>query len=169
MECTERSFVGIDFSENMIEIARRKTAGLPISLAVGDALALPFEENRFAAVAVAFGLRNVGDTQRGLSEMIRVCRPGGTVAVLEFSMPTLPILSHCYRFYFRHLLPRIGQFLAKNRDDAYRYLPESVLAFDSPERLRKRMEELGVIEVQAKSMTFGIAALVFGKKENFEP
>ena len=160
----ERKVFGVDFSEKMIDIGRRKIADTPIELSVGDALNLPFEDAKFAAVVVAFGLRNVGDTQRGLAEMVRVCRSGGVVAVLEFSMPTLPILSHFYRFYFQCVLPRIGQCLAKNRDDAYRYLPESVMAFDSPDRLRQRMEELGLGEIRTKSMTFGIASLVWGRK-----
>ena len=160
---SDRKIDGIDFSEKMVEIGRRKTDGKSVQLIVGDALDLPFEDDTFSIVAVAFGLRNVGDTQRVLAEMIRVCRPGGTVAVLEFSMPTLPVLSHCYRFYFRNVLPRIGQFLAKNRDDAYRYLPESVLEFDSPAVLKQRMKQLGLVDVRIRPMTFGIATLVWGK------
>ncbi len=162
----EREIFGVDFSENMVEIARRKTAGLPsaLSFSVADALELPFSEQRFAAVTTAFGLRNVGDTQRGLSEMVRVCQCGGTVAVLEFSMPTLPGLALLYRFYFRAILPWVGQCLAPNRDQAYCYLPESVQNFDTPDQLRQRMETLGLTHVQSKSMTFGIAVLTWGQK-----
>ena len=163
----EREIFGMDFSENMVEIAQRKTAGLPtpIMLSVGDALNLPFESNRFATVTVAFGLRNVGDTQQCLAEMVRVCRPGGTVAVLEFSMPTLPGVAQLYRFYFRFVLPCIGRLIAGNRDDAYGYLPESVRNFDSPAMLKRRMEELGLADVQIKSMTFGIAVLLIATKK----
>jgi demethylmenaquinone methyltransferase/2-methoxy-6-polyprenyl-1,4-benzoquinol methylase len=161
----ERTIYGIDFSPEMLEIARRKTKGRSgFHFSVGDALELPFENDRFSVVAVAFGLRNVCDTQRGLSEMVRVCKPGGTVAVLDFSMPTLPILRHCYRFYFRTLLPKLGEWFGKNQDQAYRYLPESVLQFDRPDQLADRLTKLGVGEMQMQTMTFGIVTLVWGRK-----
>lgn len=162
------SLNGIDFSSEMIDIARKKDAKTQsdekIDFQVGDALNLPFESNFFALVSNAFGLRNVGDTERGLAEMVRVCKPGGIVAVLEFSMPTNPIFRIPYRFYFRNILPRIGQFFSKSRDDAYRYLPDSVLQFDEPEQLACRMKSLGLVELQTIPMTFGIATLTFGKK-----
>jgi demethylmenaquinone methyltransferase/2-methoxy-6-polyprenyl-1,4-benzoquinol methylase len=165
-----RECYGVDFSPEMICIGQRKiktyqNRGIPVQLAVGDALNLPFESNRFAVVAVAFGLRNVGDTGQGLNEMIRVCKPDGTVAVLEFSMPTLPIFSTVYRFYFRSILPRIGQFLARNQDNAYCYLPESVLTFDEPTELVRRLQHLGVSDIQMLPMTFGIATLIWGRKK----
>jgi demethylmenaquinone methyltransferase/2-methoxy-6-polyprenyl-1,4-benzoquinol methylase len=96
--------------------------------------------------------------------MVRVCKPGGTIAVLDFSMPTLPILRHCYQFYFGTVLPRLGQWFAKNRDRAYNYLPESVLQFDKPEQLAEHLTQLGVIDVQIKPLTFSIATLVWGGK-----
>ena len=160
---------GIDFTPEMIDIAQKKILSLPSgsrqpAFSVGDALELPFEDDRFAIVAVAFGLRNLCDHQRGLVEMVRVCKPGGTVAVLDFSIPTLPILRQCYRFYFRTLLPRLGQWFAKNPDQAYRYLPESVLQFDQPAQLAEHLTQLGVADVQMKPMTFGIVTLVWGRK-----
>lgn len=164
-----REIYGIDFSPEMLEIAKKKRKKLRIEekeihFSIGDALSIPFESERFSVVTVAFGLRNVGETDRCLSEMVRVCRPGGRVAVLEFSMPTLPILGGLYRFYFRSVLPRIGRWLTKNPDDAYSYLPESVLAFDDPASLRGRMERLGLIDVQTTPMTFGIATLLVGRR-----
>jgi demethylmenaquinone methyltransferase/2-methoxy-6-polyprenyl-1,4-benzoquinol methylase len=161
----ERINYGIDFSLEMIEIAKRKGAhSSTLHFSAGDALDLPFEDNRFAVVAVAFGLRNVCDPGHGLTEMVRVCKPGGTVAVLDFSMPTLPILRHCYRYYFRTVLPRLGQLFANNQEQAYSYLPESVLQFDRPEQLATRLEQLGITNIQIKPMTFGIATLVWGQR-----
>jgi demethylmenaquinone methyltransferase/2-methoxy-6-polyprenyl-1,4-benzoquinol methylase len=162
-----RTNYGIDFSPEMIEIAHRKAQRhSTLQFSVGDALELPFENNRFALVAVAFGLRNVHDTQRGLAEMVRTCKPDGTVAVLDFSMPTLPILRHLYQFYFCVLLPRLGHWIAKkDEDQAYDYLTESVLQFDRPQQLAERLEQLGMVDVQIKPMTLGIVTLTWGIKK----
>lgn len=161
-------FFGIDFSSEMIDIARKKDEKIKsnhkINFQVGDALTLPFETDSFLLVSNAFGLRNVGDTDRGLAEMVRVCKPEGTVAILEFSMPRNLVFKIPYQFYFRSILPRIGQFFSKNRDDAYHYLPDSVLQFDEPEQLARRMESLGLVELETIPMTFGIATLTIGKK-----
>jgi len=159
----ERTNYGIDFSPEMLDIAQKKAQRHPtLHFSLGDALDLPFEADRFALVAIAFGLRNVHKIHRGLTEIIRVCKPGGTVAILDFSMPTLPILRHCYQFYFRVVLPRFGRWMAKSR--AYRYLAESVLQFDRPEQLAERLRQLGISNVRVKPMTFGIVTLVWGQK-----
>jgi len=113
---------------------------------------------------VAFGLRNVSDTDRGLGEMVRVCRPGGRVAVLEFSLPEAGPLGTVYGWYFRHLLPRIGQALARNRLAAYNYLPASVGEFPQREALLRRMEAAGLAEVRYHRFTCGIATLYVGVK-----
>jgi len=160
----QRKVFGVDFSPEMIDIGKKKARNTDIELSVGDALNLPFTDESFAAVCVAFGLRNVGDTDRGLAEMVRVCKSGGVVVVLEFSMPTLPILSELYRFYFRTVLPRIGQWLAKNKDDAYTYLPESVLQFDDPQRLTDRMRAAGLVDVDVRSLTLGAVTLQVGRR-----
>lgn len=164
-----REFFGVDFSPGMIERAERKIEKLKtddkVEIGIGDALNLSFADERFAVVAVAFGLRNVGDTGRALAEMVRVCKPGGLVGVLEFSMPTHFLVAKPYRFYFQTVLPRVGQLFAKKREDAYYYLPESVLDFDEPHRLADRMERLGLIDLEIVPMTFGIASLVFGRRK----
>jgi demethylmenaquinone methyltransferase/2-methoxy-6-polyprenyl-1,4-benzoquinol methylase len=161
-----RSIFCIDFSPEMIAVGKRKLNGNDsVCFSVGDALSLPFDNDSFAVAATAFGLRNVNDIERSLSEMVRVCKPGGMVAVLEFSMPTLPVLSALYRFYFRSILPRIGQLLARNRDNAYHYLPESVLTFDEPAQLVQRLQSLGVANLQTQPLTFGIVTLTWGVKE----
>jgi demethylmenaquinone methyltransferase/2-methoxy-6-polyprenyl-1,4-benzoquinol methylase len=134
-----------------------------------DAQQLPLPDDCFQIVCVAFGLRNVTDTDRGLAEMARVCRPGGSVAVLEFSQPTWPVLGPMYGWYFRHVLPRVGQFLARNGNDAYHYLPASVGEFPSGEALAERMREAGLAEVRVLPLTFGVATLYVGIKPAHEP
>lgn len=160
---------GVDFAEAMLEIGRRKvekaSAGDHITLQQGDAMALPFDDDAFDIVSVAFGLRNVADTAVGLREMTRVCRKGGRVAILEFSMPTRWPIRPLYGWYFRHVLPRIGQLLARNRQSAYHYLPESVGEFPQGQAMAALMEDAGLGEIQIRPMTFGIATLYVGWKK----
>jgi len=160
--------VGADFCHPMLERAeqKRQRVGAPERLAFieADAQRLPFGDDTFHIVAVAFGLRNVSDTDRGLSEMVRVCRPGGSVAVLEFSLPRFRPLRAAYGWYFQHVLPRVGQALARNRHGAYNYLPASVGEFPSGEALAERMRAAGLGRVAYHPFTFGVATLYTGTK-----
>jgi demethylmenaquinone methyltransferase/2-methoxy-6-polyprenyl-1,4-benzoquinol methylase len=129
-----------------------------------DTQELPFPDDTFQIVSVAFGLRNVADTARGLREMTRVCRRGGRVVVLEFSLPTNPLLRGLYGWYFRNVLPRIGQLLSRNGQQAYNYLPESVSEFPYGEKLATLMRDCGLAEVRFAPLTFGVATLYIGVK-----
>ena len=115
--------------------AREAGAASRVRFVEADAQALPFPTDCFQLVAIAFGLRNVTDTDAGLAEMVRVTRPGGRIAILEFSKPRHWLFGRLYRWYFRYVLPLIGQILCRNRESAYRYLPESVLRFPDCEEL----------------------------------
>jgi len=160
--------IGSDFCTEMLEIGRdkgrRAGANGRLSFVEADAQQLPFPDDRFAVVCVAFGLRNVEDTDQGLREMVRVCRPGGKVAVLEFSTPQRQPLKAGYLWYFRHVLPRLGRLLARSRDDAYNYLPESVGQFPQGQQLADRMEAAGLSAVEYHPFTFGVATLYIGSK-----
>jgi demethylmenaquinone methyltransferase / 2-methoxy-6-polyprenyl-1,4-benzoquinol methylase len=160
--------VGVDFCRPMLDIARKKChragADAEVTLVEGDALHLPFDDATFQIAAVAFGLRNVADTDAGLREMVRVCRPGGRVAILEFSTPTLWPLGTLYGWYFRRLLPKIGQMLARNSQAAYEYLPESVRQFPQGEALAARMRDAGLNDVCFYPFTFGVATLYVGTR-----
>jgi len=159
---------GTDFCPEMLAVANQKKEALEIEQQVNfreaDTQQLPFADDEFQIVSVAFGLRNVSDTDRGLLEMKRVCAPGGKVAVLEFSKPSWQPFKAIYQLYFRYILPRVGQALAKNKQDAYKYLPESVGEFPSGEELAERMRDAGLKDVFFKPMTFGIATLYVGTK-----
>ncbi len=160
--------VAADFCPEMLEIGRQKGiragASDQVTFVEADAQHLPFENDRFQIVSVAFGLRNVADTDRGLEEMVRVCMPGGRVAVLEFSLPTHRPLRGLYRWYFSNVLPRIGQALSRNRWSAYSYLPASVGEFPSGEKLAERMRGAGLKDVRFTPLTFGVATLYVGIK-----
>jgi demethylmenaquinone methyltransferase/2-methoxy-6-polyprenyl-1,4-benzoquinol methylase len=158
--------VGADFCHPMLVIGRDKAGRQhqAVTFIEADAQRLPFADNLFQIVSVAFGLRNVADTDRGLREMLRVCRPGGHVVVLEFSMPRWQPFRYLYGLYFRHVLPRIGQWLARNRQEAYQYLPDSVGEFPSGEALAERMRTAGAREVRYFPLTLGVATLYVGTK-----
>jgi len=160
--------VGTDFCQPMLAIAQEKCrrAGAlgQITLLEADTLRLPFPDNTFQIVSVAFGLRNVADTDAGLREMVRVCQSGGRVAILEFSTPTVWPLGAMYGWYFQHVLPRIGQALARNRQAAYNYLPQSVGRFPQGDALAERMRTAGLGEVKYWPFTFGVATLYWGQK-----
>ena len=160
--------VGADFCHEMLVRAARKAgvagAGQRIRFIGADAQALPFADHTFQLVVVAFGLRNVTDTDPGLSEMVRVTRPGGRVAILEFSKPRHWLLGRLYRWYFRYALPLVGQLISRSRESAYRYLPESVLKFPDYEELAAKLRAHGLVEVKYQPLTCGIATLYAGVK-----
>lgn len=160
--------VAADFCREMLVIGNQKKpkhgVNGEIQFVEADAQQLPFESNHFQIACVAFGLRNVTSTERGLAEMTRVVHDGGRVAVLEFSKPTWPPFSWGYAFYFKHVLPRVGQLFASNDSDAYEYLPASVSEFPSGEGLAKLMRNAGLADVWFKPLTIGIATLYVGTK-----
>jgi demethylmenaquinone methyltransferase / 2-methoxy-6-polyprenyl-1,4-benzoquinol methylase len=166
---TDVRILGMDFCSEMLDIARVKQAKQSITesklqFLEADTQVLPLEDSSVQIVTVAFGLRNVNDTQKGLSEMIRVCEPGGQVVVLEFSKPTVIGLKQMYDWYFRYVLPTIGQTFAKNKESAYAYLPESVRRFPCGEELAVLMRQTGLKSVDVIPMTGGIATLYVGVK-----
>jgi demethylmenaquinone methyltransferase/2-methoxy-6-polyprenyl-1,4-benzoquinol methylase len=146
------------------EKCRRAGADGQVALVEADAERLPFPGESFQIVSVAFGLRNVSDTDAGLREMARVCRRGGRVAVLEFSAPKNRLVAIVYQWYFRRLLPRIGQALARNSQEAYNYLPQSVGQFPQDEALAERFRSVGLTDVRFIPFTFGVATLYVGTK-----
>jgi demethylmenaquinone methyltransferase/2-methoxy-6-polyprenyl-1,4-benzoquinol methylase len=160
--------VAADFCPEMLELgeakSRRRGSDHRIDFVEGDTENLPLPDNEFQIVSVAFGLRNVADTDRGLAEMTRCCKPGGKVAVLEFTTPRYQPMKGLYGWYFRNVLPRIGQVLMRNNSAAYEYLPESVGEFLQYELLTQRMEAAGLKNVRFYPMTFGIATLYVGEK-----
>jgi len=128
-----------------------------------DALALPVADASFDLIAVAFGFRNLANYQRGLAELLRVLRPGGVLAILEFSQPPNPVLSRLYDFYSKSILPRVGGLISGS-PDAYTYLPESVRKFPGAELLAEQMCQTGYADVRFERLTGGIVALHLGKK-----
>ena len=160
--------IAADFCEEMLEIGRTKKNRLQwgdkIDFVQADTQELPYDDDQFQIVSVAFGLRNVADTDQGLREMTRVCRPGGKVAVLEFSTPRMQPIKFGYQWYFKNVLPRIGQMMARNNSAAYEYLPSSVGEFPAYEALAERMTAAGLRDVKFHPMTFGVATLYIGIK-----
>ena len=151
--------VGSDFSEGMLEHARRKGADAAnVRFEQANALALPYADGEFAAATVGFGARNFSDLAQGLREMTRVVRPGGRVVVLEITTPTRPPLSTFFRLWFDRVVPMIG------RDEAYTYLPNSVKRFPGPRALGAVMADAGLQDIRWILTAGGIIALHVGTK-----
>ena len=170
--------IGADFCHEMLKIGQRKAnkmrrgeaaANGAVSFIEADAMRIPYGDDEFDIVSVAFGLRNVAETDVGLAEMTRVCKPGGYVAVLEFSTPERQPFRSIYGWYFRNVLPRIGQLLARNAESAYNYLPESVGRFPQGEAFVEQMRTAGLSNVSCQPLTFGVASLYVGSKHAESP
>jgi len=156
-----KEVVGGDFCEPMLDIARERYP--KIKLVQCDALNLPFENDSFDAVTVAFGVRNLESLDKGLREMNRVLKPGGTLVVLEFGQPTFPVWRQIYQLYSRFIMPTIGGLLTGNRA-AYEYLPQTAAKFPCAGDFAHRMEEAGFSRTRYLSLTGGIAYIYDGKK-----
>jgi demethylmenaquinone methyltransferase / 2-methoxy-6-polyprenyl-1,4-benzoquinol methylase len=158
--------VGLDFSRNMLQEGARKVQALKrsVPLVEGDALHLPFPDDAFDSATIAFGIRNVDDPQAGVTEMARVVRGGGRVVILEFGQPNR-LIAGPYRFYSRHLMPRIGAAITGDKA-AYEYLPETAARFPSGDAFAKIMQDTGRFQsIKARSLTGGIAYLYVGMVE----
>ena len=157
---------GIDLSEGMLQIGREKCRkeGITAELQTGDCEAMPYDEGTFDRIGVAFGVRNFENLPKGLTEMLRVLKPGGKLVILELSIPRNPIIRWCYKLYFLKILPAIGGWVSGNRG-AYEYLPSSVLRFPAPEKFMEMMQEAGFEQVRKKSFTMGICHMYLGIKK----
>jgi demethylmenaquinone methyltransferase/2-methoxy-6-polyprenyl-1,4-benzoquinol methylase len=158
---------GADFCKEMVDLGAEKVAASPyadrIDLMVAPCEDLPFANDTFDSITIAFGIRNVVDRKLGLAEMWRVLRPGGRMIILEFSTPRSQLFRQLYYFYFRRLLPVVGGLFS--RYNAYKYLPDSVLEFPSQEEFSGMIAEAGFRNIHLHELTFGIATIYVGEKE----
>ena len=159
--------VGLDISPGMLEVGKRKIAeknlGQKIEMVIGDSENLPFDNNSFDAITVAFGVRNFEDLEKGLSEIYRVLRPQGTFVVLETSVPTRTPFKQGYHFYTKYILPKIGKLFSRDRS-AYSYLSESAAVFPYGKRFNNILEKVGFIAVGNRPQTFGVASIYVATK-----
>jgi demethylmenaquinone methyltransferase/2-methoxy-6-polyprenyl-1,4-benzoquinol methylase len=159
--------IGMDISEGMLQVGREKIKRLGleklIDLRQGDSERLPLEDNYFDAVIVSFGVRNFENLEKGLRDMHRVLKPGGTCVILEFSKPKAFPLKQLYYFYFRTILPLIGKVISKDQS-AYTYLPESVQAFPDGEDFIGIFRQSGFNSTKCITLSFGISSIYIGKK-----
>lgn len=158
--CRGVRVVGADFCRPMLEVARRN--GLP-ELVVADGMNLPFADASFDVVTAAFGLRNMASWERGLGEMSRVLKPGGHLLILDFSLPTLPLIRPLYRFYLHRILPIIAG-IATGRTDAYEYLGGSIEQFPSGKAMTSLIESCGFREAKAHPLTLGTVSIYTARR-----
>jgi demethylmenaquinone methyltransferase/2-methoxy-6-polyprenyl-1,4-benzoquinol methylase len=157
--------VGCDFSEPMLDLAREKTAARGaegVRFEWADALSLPYDADRFDALTVGFGVRNLADLDRGLSEMARVLKPDGRLVILEITQPSRPPLSVFFSLWFDRIVPLLGAF--SSDPEAYSYLPESVRSFPDPHRLAEKMDRAGFGRIRYTVLAGGIIAIHSGVK-----
>lgn len=167
MKLQPAKIFGVDISVDMLELGRKKIKKKnleeKIELLEGDSEQLFFEDNKFDAVTVAFGVRNFQDLKKGLQEIYRVLKPEGKVVILEFSHPTNPLMKKIYDFYSSHITPKIGQIISKDKA-AYSYLYESVKAFPYGNQFCNILKENGFRDIHFKTLTFGIATIYIAEK-----
>lgn len=159
--------VGVDISEGMLAVGREKVKKLGVEAVIelrrGDSERLPFSDNSFDAIIVSFGVRNFENLEKGLRDMQRVLKPGGTCVVLEFSKPRNALFRAVYNLYFKYITPNIGGFFSRDRA-AYSYLPESVQAFPDGADFLRIYEKAGFTQTQCIPLTFGVSSIYLGKK-----
>lgn len=162
-----KKIVGIDISEGMLEVGRKKIFQLgldkSIELLTGDSEAIKFEDNTFDAVTVAFGVRNFQHLEKGLAEIKRVLKPGGKLVVLEFSKPHSVLVKPFYNFYMKKITPGIGKLFAKDRA-AYQYLEESIIKFPEGKDFTKILNDVGYRNTSCKPLSLGICSIYCGIK-----
>lgn len=167
MRLKPNEIIGIDISNRMLDIGRHKVMARGyqgvIKLEYADSEHLPFKDERFDAITVAFGVRNFENLEIGLKEMFRVLKPGGKAVILEFSQPQSRAIKHLYNFYSFRVMPKVGQLLSKQRS-AYEYLPESVAAFPHGRQFLEILAKCGFQNTKAQNLTFGIASIYTGIK-----
>jgi len=159
--------IGLDISEGMLDVGRKKIEKLKlnntIDMVLGDSEKIPFEDNSFDAITVAFGVRNFENLEKGLSEIYRVLKTGGTFVVLETSIPTKTPYKQGYHFYSTNILPAIGKLFSKDKL-AYKYLSDSAAAFPYGEAFNNILQKIGFIALENKPQTFGVASIYIAKK-----
>ena len=162
-----KEIIGLDISNGMLEVGRKKITSKKleniISLVIGDSENLPFEDNTFDAITVAFGVRNFENLEKGLTEINRVLKPGGTFVVLETSVPTKFPFKQGYQLYSRYILPTIGKLFSKDKV-AYKYLSESAAVFPFGEAFNNILKKTGFIRVENKPQTLGVATIYVASK-----
>jgi demethylmenaquinone methyltransferase/2-methoxy-6-polyprenyl-1,4-benzoquinol methylase len=162
-----KDIVGLDISDGMLEVGRQKISAKnldnTISMVIGDSEDLPFENNSFDAITVAFGVRNFENLEKGLAEILRVLKPNGLFVILETSVPTNPVYKLGYNSYSKFILPTIGKLFSKDKV-AYRYLSESASVFPYGEALNNILRKIGFINVEDKPQTMGVATIYTASK-----
>jgi demethylmenaquinone methyltransferase/2-methoxy-6-polyprenyl-1,4-benzoquinol methylase len=162
-----KKIIGFDISEQMLSVGRTKVKRLGLEEMIefrkGDSEAMPFQNEQFDAITVAFGVRNFENLEGGLQEFYRVLKPEGVAIILEFSKPKYFPMKQFYLFYFFKILPFIGRMVSKD-SSAYSYLPESVMAFPDDQKFLSILEQIGFSRTQQKRLTFGIATIYIAQK-----
>ena len=162
-----KEIIGLDISDGMLEVGRRKIKSKQldniISMVIGDSEDLPFKDNTFDAITVAFGVRNFETLEKGLTEILRVLKPNGIFVILETSVPTNPVYKFGYNIYSKFILPTIGKLFSKDKI-AYNYLSESASVFPYGEALNNILRKIGFINVEDKPQTMGVATIYTASK-----
>lgn len=167
LELNPEKIIGVDISAGMLDVGRKKMTSRGVAHVIemiqADSENLPFEQNKFDAVTVAFGVRNFENLVKGLAEILRVMKPGATLVVLEFSRPKRFPFKQVYSFYFKAILPKLGRWISRDKA-AYDYLPESVEAFPDGQDFLQILKDVGFNQVSCKPLTFGISSIYTAKK-----